>query len=136
MRKARVLVLMLAVLAAAAAVILVRSAGSRNAAASRMPETVDVLVAARNFTNGETVTKADVKWQPWPKNTVPKGVFQRSQIAKANILPAPTRFPILQGEPLSKAKFVNPDSGGAMASRLAAGMRAVPVQVRAESIAG
>jgi pilus assembly protein CpaB len=136
MRKARVLVLMLAVLAAGASIMLVRSAGSRQAAKSRPIETIDVLVAARSFTSGETVTKGDIKWQPWPKNAVPKGCIQRSGTALNALLPAPTRFPILQGEPLAVAKLIRPGSGSTMASLLAAGMRAVPVQLPKETYAG
>ena len=64
MRKARVLVLMLAVFAAAASIMLVRNAGSRNAAISLPIETIDVLVAARSFKSGETITRDKVKWQP------------------------------------------------------------------------
>jgi pilus assembly protein CpaB len=136
MRKARVLVLMLAVLAAVASMMLVRNAGSRNAAISRPIETIDVLIAARSFTSAETITTKDVKWQPWPKNAVPKGGILRSGNEENTLLPAPARFPIQQGEPLVKAKLVHPGSGSAMASLLAAGMRAVPVQLRQETNPG
>lgn len=136
MRKARVLVLMLAVLAAGASIMLVRHAGSRNAARSRPIETIDVLVAARSFTSGETITKGDIKWQPWPKNAAPKGGILRSGNAVNALLPAPARFPILQGEPLAVAKLIRPGSGSTMASLLAAGMRAVPVQLPKETNAG
>jgi pilus assembly protein CpaB len=136
MRKARVLVLMLAVLAAAASIMLVRSAGSRNAASSRPIASIDVLVAARSFTSGETITRDDTKWQPWPKDAIPEGGILRPGTAVNALLPAPARFPILQGEPLAIAKLIRPGNGSTMASLLAAGMRAVPVQLPLETNAG
>jgi pilus assembly protein CpaB len=110
--------------------MLVRNASSRNAAKSRPVETIDVLVAAGSFTSGEIITQNDIKWQPWPKNAVPKGGILRAGNTVNTLLPAPARYPILQGEPLAIAKLIRPGSGSTMASLLAAGMRAVPVQLR------
>lgn len=137
MRKARGLVLTLAALAAAAAVMLVRNAGPGTTPESRTVESVEVLVAARAITVGETVSPSDVRWQQWPKQALFAGAIQRPAGGAApGFVAAPARFPMQQGEPVVEGKLARPGPGSAMASQLAAGMRGVQVPVREEALAG
>lgn len=139
MRFARGLVLLLALCAGTAAAVLVHKAtrnASRPAAAMR-PEMVDILVAARPVAVGETVSRDDVRWQPWPGAALPAGSIRRAQGGGAfPFEAAPARFALMEGEPLSQAKLLRPDEGSALAALLAPGMRAVSVSIREETAAG
>lgn len=135
MRKARSLVLTLAAVAAVAAVMLVRHTGPREPHEPRAADTVEVLVAVRPISAGETIGPADVRWQPWPKQALLAGSVQHTPGVAFSFDPAPARFPILQGEPIVESKLVRPGTGGAMALLLAAGMRAMPVPIREETAA-
>ncbi len=143
MRSARGLVLLLALSSAAGAALLVQKAG-RIPSAPPSPlaakaEAVDILVAARAIMIGETIGKAELRWQPWPARAVPAGSFSRAANAPATALPfepAPARFALLEGEPISAAKLARPEHGSVLAGLVAPGMRAVSVPIREESSAG
>jgi pilus assembly protein CpaB len=141
MRSARGLVLLLALGSAAGAALLVQKAG-RMAPSSARPataETVDILVAARAIAIGEMVGKAEVRWQSWPARATPAGSISRTRNAPAGTLPfepAPARFALLEGEPLSPAKLARPENGSVLAGLVAPGMRAMSVPIREESSAG
>jgi pilus assembly protein CpaB len=144
MRSARGLVLLLALSCAAGAALLVQKAGRIPSAppastAAAKAETVDILVAARAIMIGETIGKAELRWQPWPARAVPAGSFSRAANAPATALPfepAPARFALLEGEPISAAKLARPEHGSVLAGLVAPGMRAVSVPIREESSAG
>jgi pilus assembly protein CpaB len=143
MRSARGLVLLLALSSAAGAALLVQKAGRTPPmpprAVAAKPDIVDVLVAARAIMIGETVGKAELRWQPWPANAVPAGSFSRAANAARAPLPfepAPARFAMLAGEPISAAKLARPEHGSVLAGLVAPGMRAVSVPIREESSAG
>jgi pilus assembly protein CpaB len=143
MRSARGLVLLLALSSAAGAALLVQKAGRITSVPpsplAAKAEAVDILVAARAIMIGETIGKAELRWQPWPARAVPAGSFSRAANAPASALPfepAPARFALLEGEPISAAKLARPEHGSVLAGLVAPGMRAVSVPIREESSAG
>jgi pilus assembly protein CpaB len=141
MRTKRGLVLLLAFTAAAGAALMVQKAARVPAivTVSAKADTVDILVASRAITIGEMVGKAELRWQSWPSRPVPPGGITRSLEANAAAIPlepAPARFAMLEGEPVSAAKLARPEHGSVLAGLVAPGMRAVSVPMREESAAG
>lgn len=140
MRFARGLVLLLAFSCAAGAALLVQKTtrpASRPTTTAK-PEMVEILVAARAISVGETVGKDEVRWQSWPRQAVPDGSIRRAPNSGGS-LPfeaLPARFAMLEGEPVAEAKLLQPNDGSALAALLAPGMRAVSVPIREESAAG
>ncbi|SHL36865.1 Flp pilus assembly protein CpaB [Roseibium suaedae] len=101
------------------------------------PETEDVLVASKDILLGSKLNAADLAWNTWPKDSMPKGVISKvvepeamdtyvGQIAKS---------PIYEGEPIRPQRLVNTDRGF-MAAILPKGKRAIAVRVEAETTAG
>ncbi len=70
--------------------------------------TEDVVVASLNMGLGETVTSQHVKLSPWPQADVPKGAFK----SLAEVEGWVARSSIVAGEPLLKAKLLNPELAG------------------------
>jgi pilus assembly protein CpaB len=70
--------------------------------------TEGVVVATVNLVVGETVTSKHVRLSSWPKADVPKGAFG----SLAEVEGWVARNSIVIGEPLLKAKLVDPASGG------------------------
>jgi pilus assembly protein CpaB len=106
---------------------------------SAAPTMVDVLVAARSVAVGEMIGKEQVRWQTWPREALPAGSLHRAAGAAGTDLPfepAPARFSLLEGEPISAEKLVRAENGSALALLLAPGMRAVSVPIREETSAG
>jgi pilus assembly protein CpaB len=106
-------------------------------AAPRM-DTVDVLVASSDISLGKLVTSNDVRWQAFPKETVSSGYItnQNTPDAIAEISGSISRMQMLAGEPINMRKVVKADRGGFMSAILEPGMRAVAIQISAESSAG
>jgi pilus assembly protein CpaB len=140
MRLTRGFVLLVALFSAAGAAFLVHNAARLTVPmAPAKPELVDILVAARPITVGEMVRKDQVRWMAWPRQTVPAGSIRRDANADRGALPfepAPARFALLQGEPISLVKLAGPEQGSALAVLLTPGMRAVSVPIREETAAG
>jgi pilus assembly protein CpaB len=140
MRWGRGLVLALAFASATGAALLVRNAVRRPASDSQpRPEIAmaQVLVASHGFAAGQTVEAKDLRWQPWPLASLPKGgTWRGAGEAAPTFTPAPARQPIAEGEPVTDAKLARPGQGGVMAAMIAPGKRAVAVAVRDESAAG
>jgi pilus assembly protein CpaB len=142
MRLTRGLVLLLAFSSATAAGLLVHSAIRTRPGGAVSPRTdlVDVLVASRAVTPGEMVGKDQVRWQPWPRHALPAGGFHRERNGsgggKLPFEPAPARFYLIEGEPLSPAKLIQPEQGSALAALLSPDKRAVSVPIREETSAG
>lgn len=139
MRGARGLVLALAVVAAASAAMIVRSATpvSPVSLPERATEMVDVLVAARSISVGEMVDARAVRWQQWPKSALISGSIERRPGMVAPFLtPAPARYPILTGELITEGKLARPGDGSVLASLIAPGMRAISVSIREDTATG
>lgn len=138
MRWARGLVLIFAIFSAIGAAILARKASEPNTAIQpiRPQEIVEILVAARAIPLGETLQNSDVRWQSWPKAAIPPDSIRSEGGTKPSFQPAPVRFPISAGEPISETKLIRNGEGGILASLVAPDMRAVSVLIREETAAG
>jgi pilus assembly protein CpaB len=143
MNRSRVVILVLAALAAGAAALLARGllgGGTPKSAAQTAPSlaTTEVLVAASDIEPGIPVTGDLVRWQAWPKSSVDSTFITSDTNANASQVVTGTvaRAPIVSGEPLTNTKIVHADSAGFMSARLTPGMRAVSIPISTESGAG
>ncbi|MGD1933687.1 MAG: Flp pilus assembly protein CpaB [Candidatus Phaeomarinobacter sp.] len=142
MSVARIAVLILAVLAAAAAAWLASSFVGTDVQQAQAPEpqivTDEVLVASRDLQVGAKVTPGDLRWQTWPTEALTTGyiVKNRTPDAMTSMQGALVRAAMLRGEPITNAKVINAASAGFMAARLGQGMRAVSVAISPETGAG
>src|SRR5438876_12098054 len=102
------LVLVIAVIAGLIASGLVyRTVAQMRAAASRGPETEDVVVAATNLEIAETVTARDVRMVPWPKLAVPNGALRKTRDVEGRVV----RRSIVTGEPVLESKLTSQQAG-------------------------
>jgi pilus assembly protein CpaB len=144
MNMPRMLVLGLAVVAAVAAMLLVRGlmgGGTPKVAAMvsapQIP-TSEVLVASQPLQPGQPLTSALVHWQKWPKTDVDSTFITHDDTPnlEAALNGTVVRAPMVEGEPISSTKFVHADSAGFLAATLQPGMRAVSIPITTESGAG
>ncbi len=144
MNMPRMVVLGLAVIAAVAAVLLVRSlmGGGTPKVAAMTPSpaivTSEVLVASQPLQPGQALTPALVHWQTWPRSDV-DGAFithEDTPNLDAALNKMVVRAPIVEGEPISASKIVHGDAAGFLAATLQPGMRAVSISITTESGAG
>lgn len=144
MNVARIAVLGVAVVTAGLSAFLVRSMMSdddRSAEASQATaalNTTRVLVANRNIGLGETLRSDDLRWMDWPEGDI-TSVFiseKKSPDAKSRWSGSVVRFPIVAGEPIIGAKLVTEATGSVMSAILGAGMRAISIEISAETGAG
>lgn len=100
-------------------------------------EMTGVLVAAKDVPRGGQVTANALKWQPWPVDTVPAAMIDRSVRPDAldELAGRYANRPIAVGEPIADWTLsVHPN--GFLAATLAPGQRAVAINVNAQSSAG
>jgi pilus assembly protein CpaB len=147
MSPVRLVILLVAAGAAIGAVFLVRSMQAPAAAVAapvieaaepvKIP-TKQVLVAANAIPVGKFVSLDDLRWQDWPADAPmdsfvdyekePEGLEKMvGAVARANLAP---------GEPVTPGKLVHPGTSGFMSVMLTPGMRAVSVEIEAETAAG
>ncbi|MGI9387742.1 MAG: Flp pilus assembly protein CpaB [Methyloligellaceae bacterium] len=141
MKRARVLVLGIAVLAAGGAALLAKgliSSPQKVVTVEKDVSTTEVLVAAKDINLGDSVHSKDLKWQPWPKDAAVKGYVTRQNKPKAlsDFSGAIARAPFLAGEPITNQKLIKKSDGGVMAAILPSGMRAISTPIREETAAG
>lgn len=125
------------------ALVVSRMLGGRTQTATAIPAPRiamrEVLVAASNITPGTALTPASVRWQAWPRSSTDSSfITQESNPDIAKIVTgAVTRAPLVSGEPLSAAKFVQHAQGtGYMAATVTPGMRAISIPITTETGAG
>jgi pilus assembly protein CpaB len=145
MNLVRIIVLIVAGLAALAAAFFVRGAMQPAPApvqpvveAAPAAQTSRVLVASRDIAPGERVTANDFRWAPWPEEAVlPNYVNQAANPDGLETLTgAVARTGFAAGEPANMAKLIQPGDAGFMSAVLTPGMRAVAVPISARSGAG
>jgi pilus assembly protein CpaB len=151
MNLARILVLLVALLAGGAAAYLALNLLNREPeivtvvtpsptaappAAPTIP-TDDVLVAARDIPIGTTISAADLSWQPWPLTAIAAAYISRSELTNgtADLVGTIARSTLFAGEPITDAKLASTD-GAFLAALLPAGMRAVAVTISEDTAAG
>ncbi len=99
------------------------------AAPAAGPETVSIVVAARDLGYGDTLRASDLKLADWPKAAVPPGAFQ----AVDSVIGAPgTGAPVVLSSigtaaPVVTGKITGFGAPGRLGATIAAGMRAMTV---------
>lgn len=100
-------------------------------------ETVEVLVAARDIAMGNRVQDGDLRWTAWPKAGLPDHLVLRGDKPDAakQMTGAIARVAVLAGEPVREERMMKADRGF-MSVILSPGMRAIAIEVKAQSTAG
>ena len=133
------LLIVVALVVAGATAMLARGWLSSNRA---QPVTVDaapvqastkILVANQNVPIGKIMTLEDMRWQPWPENSVDERHVEQSEADVAKFVGKVARFGIRAGEPVIEQFLVGPGDRGFMAAILTPGMRAITVPINAIS---
>jgi pilus assembly protein CpaB len=136
MKPARIMILTAALIAGLGAAWLVAgskpSAPLRELAIAPVATPMDkVLVAAKNIPFGGTIQANDLRWQSWPKGSIPPGVVLHAADPNAidDLKGALTRDPIAPGEPVYANRLIHPGNASFMAAILPAGTRAVAINI-------
>jgi pilus assembly protein CpaB len=143
MKPARIILLVVALVAGGLAAFLVTRGGSRPAP---QPQTVtqvveeaktQVLVAKAPIGIGERLDALTVEWVDWPEGALRSDYVTISAMpdAPAELTGAVARYEFFPGEPIREAKLVRADQGY-LSAVLSEGMRGVSVGVSAVSSAG
>lgn len=144
MNRSRVIVLVVAVLAAGLAALLARSllgGGTEKSKAAIAPPqiaSVDVLVASEAIPAGTSLAPTSVRWQEWPKSNLDDTLITREMAPNLTdaVKGTVARASLIAGEPITTTKIVHADSAGFMAAQLSPGMRAISIAITTESGAG
>lgn len=144
MNTRRLVVLLLAAVAAGVAALLVRGllgGGTPKSNALPAPPPIavsQVLVASGNLQPGEPLAAGQVHWQKWPTANVDPGFITdaNGMSLAAAVTGTVVRAPIVTDEPITFSKIVKSDAAGFMAATLRPGMRAVSIGVSVVSVAG
>jgi pilus assembly protein CpaB len=143
MNTQRLVVLGLALVAAAGAALMVRSmigGGTPDVDAKPAPAPIamsEVLVASANLTPGQKLVVEQVRFEKWPSSAVDASFITREAGSEADAVKGVVvRSSILANQPITKNAIVHADAAGFMAAMLTPGMRAVSINVSAESGAG
>lgn len=141
MKPARIILLLVALVAGGLAAFLVTRGGPS-------PEQIvttevvqeaktQILVAKGPIGVGQRLTAASVEWQDWPEGAIRPEYVTISAMPEAptQLTNAVARFEFFPGEPIREAKLVRADQGY-LSAVLAEGMRGVSVNVAAASSAG
>jgi pilus assembly protein CpaB len=139
MKKARIIVLTIALVAGSLAAYLASGIGDKPPPAQAITlQTVDVLVAKADIGLGQTVAAEAMQWQTWPAATASANLIRRNDRpdATTQIAGSIARAPFIAGEPIREPKLVKANGSGFMAAILPSGMRAVSTEISAENGAG
>jgi pilus assembly protein CpaB len=140
MKPARIIVLVIALAAGGIAAMLAGGSSSEPPAPVQVVsvEMGDVLVAKTDITVGQTVTPAELQWQPWPVNAIAPSFIRKSAAPDAieRLKGAVARHALVAGEPVNEAKLVKTHGSGFMAAILPSGMRAISTEISVETGAG
>jgi pilus assembly protein CpaB len=128
-RTRALLFLIVAVIAGAAAVMLVKQYLDRMQvlAAARAPKTRSVVVAAMDIPIAMRLEDRHLAVVNWPENSVPEGSFS----TVADVIDKTVRQNMVKGEVVLRERLADESSGQGLAALLADGMRAMAVEVDA-----
>ena len=141
MKPARIMLLIVALVAGGLAAFLVTRGGSapEQVASTEVVEQAkaQILVARNPIGVGERLSPESVQWQDWPEGALRPEYVTISAMpdAPVSLTGAVARFEFFPGEPIREAKLVRADQGY-LSAVLAEGMRGVSVGVTALSSAG
>jgi len=143
MKAARLVVLGVALAAGGVAALLAgghHEAPPPPAAAPPPPPlvTVDILVAKNDLSRGEVIGEGDIDWQTWPAASANASFVKRTERPDAihQFVGAIARESVASGEPIRDPAVVFAKGSGFLAAILPKGMRAVSMEVSAETAAG
>ncbi len=140
----RVLILLVALGAGVAAAFLALNMSTPREAAPSQPvasvpaiDTVQVMVAAADISVGTLMTTGQVRWAEWPREGVVAPYIERTDDAEliGSVTGSLARDSFHVGEPITLAKLASTDSGF-LSAILPEGMRAVALDIRADTSAG
>jgi len=143
MRPARIVLLLVALVAGSLAAFLVTRGGRAPAPSAEVVTQVveeaktQILVAKAPIGVGERLNAERVEWQDWPESALRAEYVTVAAMpdAPAQLTGAVARFEFFPGEPIREAKLVRADQGY-LSAVLAPGKRGVSVTVTAASSAG
>jgi pilus assembly protein CpaB len=130
----RIVVLLIAVLAAGGTAMYARSwiEGQQTVGAVAAPAPVqkhEVLVANLDLAAGTFVKPQHLRWQEWPTDEVPASYVLRGARNRDEMIGAVVRRGIAVGEPITDGAVVKPGDRGFLAAVLSPGMRAISVPI-------
>ncbi len=139
MKPARIIVLVIAIVAGGIAALLAGRSDSPPAPAPvAQLETTDVLVAGSDIGLGSGVSERDLRWQTWPAAAAGANFIRKSDRPDAirDLAGSIARSPFSSGEPIRESKLIKSKGSGYMAAILPSGMRAISVDISPETGAG
>ena len=97
----------------------------------------DVLVAAADIRQGQTLSTENLRWQRWPDEAINPGYLQKQTRPDAieTLAGSVVRSQFVAGEPIREVKLARPESGF-LSAILPSGKRAVAVRISAQNTAG
>lgn len=142
MKPARIILLLVALVAGGLAAFLVTRGGGPVTETQYVTEVVEeaktqILVARTPIGVGERLNQQTLEWQDWPQGALRADYVTIAAMpdAPAELTGAVARYEFFPGEPIREAKLVSADQGY-LSAVLSAGMRGVSVGVSAVSSAG
>jgi pilus assembly protein CpaB len=139
MKPARIIVLLIALVAGGIAALLA-GRSDRPLPVAQAPvaplETVEVLVAGSDIGLGQSVTGGELRWQIWPAAAAENANFiKRNDRPDAinQISGSIARSPFFAGEPVRESRLIKGTGSGYMAAILPSGMRAISTDVTPET---
>jgi len=139
MKPARIIVLIIAVVAGGVAALLAGRSDPPPAPApvEKIP-TVDVLVARTDINMGQIVTAQELQWQIWPQAAASASFIRKGDKPGAinDLSGSIARTPFVAGEPIREAKLIKANGSGFLAAMLPAGKRAISTEISPETGAG
>jgi pilus assembly protein CpaB len=134
----RIIVLLVAVVAAGATAMYARSwiEGQQHTAVVAQPapkEVYEVLVADANLPAGTFVKPQHLRWQQWPTDDVPETYVLKGTRDMDVMVGAVVRRGIAEGFPITDGSVVKPGDRGFLAAVLTPGMRAISLPINATS---
>ena len=92
--------------------------------APEKPETVSVVMAARDIARGEVVTEQVITTREWPVGYEPPNAITKTD----NVLNRTAMSPIMAGEAILQNRIADPDAGRGLAALIPEGQRAYTIQ--------
>jgi pilus assembly protein CpaB len=143
MNTKRLAVLGFAGVMAVAAALLARGmmgGGTPKAAAKVAPPMAmsDVLVANANLQPGHVLSADQVRWERWPSASVDSSFITKKSVTSIDeaVKGTVVRAPLLAGQPIATTAIIHGQATGFMAAMLMPNMRAVSINITADSGAG
>jgi pilus assembly protein CpaB len=139
MKPARIIVLIIAVVAGGIAALLAgRSEPPPAPAPVAQLETTDVLIANSDIGLGNKVLERDLRWQTWPAAAAGPNFIRKNERPEAirDLAGSIARSAFSSGEPIRESKLIKSKGSGYMAAILPSGMRAISVEISPETGAG